>query len=483
MNDLILETAKNKFSISYIYPIQRYVIANVLDKNNQIVVLPTGSGKSLCFQLPVFYLQAVTVVVVPLLALMEDQVRRLKEIGISSASITGEQENKKKIFKNIKENKIKIVFTTPESLFSLQDAFLDLNINIGHLVIDEAHCVVEWGETFRPAYLKIGEFIKKNSIEVITAFTATASEAVVNKIKNILFEDIPVSALIENPDRPNISYSVIPVLSKSRAVINTVKKIKGPVIIYTRSRKRAEYYAHLLKRRFKTKKIYFYHAGLTKEERKKVEHWFMKSDDGILTATSAFGLGIDKQDVRTVIHAEVPYSVEAYLQESGRAGRDKKNSKAILLFTSEDFKFINKLNDNIQLLRYEKMLKFLKNRKICRREFLLSLMSFKFESKCTGCDICNKEAVTDIEGEREILLFIKKNKRRFSLKKTIQILNGKQTYDIIKNNFYNYKGYGLLKDWHIDDIEEEINNLIEREELYIPIKGFFKHKVTIKKSK
>jgi ATP-dependent DNA helicase RecQ len=481
MKDLISETAKEKFSISYIYPVQRYVIANVLDKNNQIVVLPTGSGKSLCFHLPALFLRAVTVVIVPLLALMKDQMRRLKDMGIPSASISGGEENKWKIFRNIKDKKIRIVFTTPESLHTLHDEFLKLNLNIGHFVIDEAHCVVEWGETFRPSYLKIGIFIKKMNIDVITAFTATASDSVIKKIKERIFDDIPVSLLIENPDRPNISYSVIPVLSKSRAVINIINSHKGPFIIYTRSRKRSEYYAHLIRRRLKKENVFFYHAGLTKEERKNVEEWFMNTNDGILTATSAFGLGIDKQNVRTVIHAEVPYSVEAYLQESGRAGRDRLQSKAILLYTVEDFNFIKKIYDKKQSERFNLLLEYLKNDKICRREFLLSLMNYKLENRCAGCDLCNKSAVTALEGEQKIINFIGKNKRRFSLKLAVQILSGQKSYKTVKGKLNYYKGYGFLNGWCMEDIEEGINILLETGKLCIPKKGFFKYKITLNK--
>jgi ATP-dependent DNA helicase RecQ len=479
--DPVATAAREYFSIPSLYPVQRYTISNILEGINQIVVLPTGSGKSLCFQLPSLLLPGVTFVIVPLLSLMEDQVRRLDKAGIQSGCIKGGQEEKERdrLMKEILAGKIRVVFITPESLLSKKmGPFFD-KIDVQHLVIDEAHCVTEWGDTFRPAYTKIGQFIHTRHPRVVTAFTATASADVIGKMKQVLFDDIPIYTLVENPDRPNIHYQVIPVLSKSRGVIKILEYAERPVIIYTRSRKRTEFYAHLVRKRLTTDKVFFYHAGLDKRERKDVEDWFMKSDNGILTATSAFGLGIDKPDVRTVIHADVPYSTEAYLQESGRAGRDKQQSYAVLLYSDEDMLFADKLCDPVQQSRYEKLLGYVRETGVCRREYLLSLLQYELEGRCAGCDVCEKRVITGKEGEAGIMAFVKKYKRRFSKREMIQILHGKQTYDVMNNDYDRFREFGLLEKWEKKDIEEGINTLLTARKLAVPWKGFWKQKVTL----
>ncbi|MBN2535137.1 MAG: ATP-dependent DNA helicase RecQ [Spirochaetales bacterium] len=483
-SDPITCAARKYFSISYLYPIQRYAVANILDNINQIVVLPTGSGKSLCFQLPALILPGVTLVILPLLSLMKDQMRRLDERSIGNGCIRGDQtdEERSLLVKQILDGSINIVFITPESLQSEKLSSFFSRVDIRHLVIDEAHCVTEWGDTFRPAYLRIGQFIKNQGPKVVTAFTATASGPVINRIKEALFDGLPVSTLIENPDRPNIHYHVIPVLSKSRVVTKLLETVEHPVIIYTRSRKRTEYYAHLVRRRLDTDHVFFYHAGLYRDERKEVEDWFMQSGDGVLTATSAFGLGIDKPDIRTVIHADIPYSTEAYLQESGRAGRDGKESCALLLYSYEDIHFAYKLSDEIQKARYEKLLSYVRENKRCRREYLLSLLGYELENRCAGCDFCSNRMINEKEGEEKIMSFIRKHKRRVSKRELIQILHGKPSYDVMKNNFDRYGGFGMLDDWQKEDIEEGIDSLLFSRKLVVPQKGFWKYKITTGKN-
>ncbi|MBN2444709.1 MAG: RecQ family ATP-dependent DNA helicase [Spirochaetales bacterium] len=481
--DPIASLAQARFALTHLYPIQRYTIANILDGINQIVVLPTGSGKSLCFQLPSLLLPGITLIILPLLSLMEDQVRRLTELNIPCGCIKGSQTStdREKLLTTIVAGEIKVVFITPESLESPKlDSFFR-QVDVSHFVIDEAHCITEWGDSFRPGYLKIGSFIKKYPPGVITAFTATASAEVIDKIKVNLFDDIPVSEVIENPDRPNIHYSVIPVLSKSRGVTVLLESVERPVIVYTRSRKRTEYYARLARERLKTDQVFFYHAGLTKEERKDVERWFMKSEDGILMATSAFGMGIDKGNVRTIIHADIPYSIEAYLQESGRAGRDKKQSRAILLHGDEDSFFARKLDAEIGRPRFNALLLFVRNLSGCRRKHLLSLMDYESGGSCPGCDYCDGTAVVKGEGKAEVLDFIQKHKRRFTKRELIQLLHGKTTYDVIQKNLDRRKGFGLLHDWHREDIEEALDNVLEAGIIAIPRRGFWKNRVTIKK--
>ena len=482
-NDPIAEIAKEVFAIDYLYPIQRYVISNILENKNQIIIFPTGGGKSLCFQLPIYFLDGLTLVVVPLLSLMEDQLRRLGELNIEAAVIKGGQTSKERddIIRRIKDGKIKIAYITPESLCISHTLEQLKEINIRHLVIDEAHCIYEWGETFRPAYLELAKAINYLDIPLISAFTATASEKVTLKIKEIIFDDNYVRTVIENPDRPNISYSVIPTTSKFHTLSELIKTKEKPVVIFTRSRKRCEQVARILRDRFPEIEVFFYHAGLNKEERKTIEKWFMKTENGILSATTAYGMGIDKRNVRLSIHLDTPMSCEAYLQESGRIGRDQKPAESVLIYSSEDVSFAKNISESVGRSRYKKVLAYAESVNKCRRKHLLSLLSYELKEVCIRCDYCNGSLITKIAGREEIIQFIKKNKRRFTLREVRQILAGEKTYDVITKDLDCIPGYGIISDWNTQDIEESIKNLIDSSEIYIPSSGFWKHRLTLRR--
>ena len=286
-------------------------------------MLPTGSGKSLCFLLPSLVLKGVTLVVVPLLSLLQDQIKRLEKINIRAGVIRGGQSPgvRERIFAHLRKGRDTLLYATPEALLSpsLKKSLKDLRIV--HLVVDEAHCISEWGPGFRPDYLKIGQAAAELKIPLLSAFTATASERVLADIRKALFSGRMVSRVIDTPDRPNISYSVLPVISTARALNRLVKEEKRPILAFSRTRKGAEAGARYLIGKIPEEKVLFYHAGLDLNERNNVEAWFMGSDSAILTATSAYGMGIDKADIRTIIHIDLPRSIESYLQQSGRGGR------------------------------------------------------------------------------------------------------------------------------------------------------------------
>jgi ATP-dependent DNA helicase RecQ len=478
--DPVVTCARERFSIPYLFPYQRCAIANILEGVNQIVILPTGGGKSLCFQLPSLMLKGVTLVVMPLLSLIADQKRSLGEKGIAAGVIRGEQSQEKRevMLKKAKDGSIAIILTTPEAALSSKTLDQLSRVSISHLVIDEAHCVSEWGESFRPSYLELYRLLEVLRIPLVTAFTATASETVIDKIKGILFRDIPVNTVIANPDRPNIFYRVVPVLSRNHAITEYAGIKRRPLIIFTRSRKGAERTARMLKQRMPDYDIFFYHAGLYKEERKDIEQWFLRSKTGILCSTSAYGMGVDKQDIRTVIHADIPPSVESYLQESGRAGRDGQPAEALLLYGAEDILFAGTIADEVQKKRYERILSYTGGSMQCRREYLLGLLDYKLEERCTGCDVCQGNVVDEKEGERSIIEFFNKHKRRYTIREARQILAGKQTYDVMIKNLDITGSFGLLADWHGDDIEEALNLLIDSHKLHIPKRGFWKHRIT-----
>ena len=400
--DEINEAALRFFRIRYVYPYQRLVIHNVLCAGgfygeegksevirNQIVILPTGAGKSLCFMLPAVMISEPVLMIFPLLSLMSDQERRILDTGLTCAVLRGGQteEERKSVFSGLKHGKIRYLISNPETLRlpSVSDALSE--IRFAHVVVDEAHTVSEWGKTFRSAYLQLRPVLEKLSYDILTAFTATASEEIMADMKPLIFGDSQVNLIYGDPDRVNIHYSVIRTDCKRAALLELIRQAEKPLIVFASSRKRVRDLAVFLSEALPGIPVLFYHAGLTKEEKKDCENCFFDSKDGILTATCAYGLGVDKQNIRTVIHFDPPPTIEAYLQESGRGGRDRLPARAYLLYSREDRKKEKKISNPILRRRYRAVLEYAESRS-CRREFLTERLNHRCES-CSGCDVCN----------------------------------------------------------------------------------------------
>ena len=379
-----LDTAAlERLGISSLFPYQRLVATNILRAagadgysarhsvnpvtgeveiedavTDQIVILPTGAGKSLCFMLPAVMLAGITVIVFPLLSLMADQLRRLEERGIPARILRGGQERQERdeTFAALEKGSVSILITNPETL-KIETTLERLeNCIIDHLVIDETHTVFEWGSTFRPSYLDLHTIYERLDIRVVTAFTATASKLVLDEVKTILFPDRSPHLITADPDRPNIAYRVIPSICKDHDLVRLLRRperepgrpdptsqvppgslpLPRPALVFCRTRRGAEETARTLRYLLDEKEIYFYHAGLERDEKKRIEEWFFSSRNGILTATCAYGMGVDKSDIRTVVHKDPAPSVEAYLQESGRGGRDRKQAYAVLLLGPDE---------------------------------------------------------------------------------------------------------------------------------------------------
>ena len=481
-NDLVAKTAFENFGIRYLYPWQRMVIANILEayefkdceeddfdsfcKGRQIVLLPTGAGKSLCFQIPALLLKGPTLVIYPLLALMADQQRRMQEGNLKSVMFRGgmTKSDYDLNFEKIREG-AKIIIANPEVLQN-EKLIEDLkSVGIVHITIDEAHCVSEWGDSFRPAYLGLGDVIKKLDAPLITAFTATASGGVLERVSEILFEGMAHVVRSES-DRANIHYFVRRAAAKEKEALFLAKTELKPMIVFCGTRDKCENMAQELNVFFGKRIAKFYHAGLEKSEKDEVEKWFYDSKDGILCATCAYGMGVDKKDIKTVVHLETPKTAEAYIQEAGRGGRDGSIAKAFLIWSLQDSLLFGKYPDDS---REASMRKFAETND-CRRQVLLDALGGE-KAYCEGCDLCLKKKRNISDWERTYML-VKKRKNFYSedsLNERMMFLMNKKARDFSDVNI-----------WTHADTTEIISQLLETKKI-IKHNFLWKNKLKIRK--
>ena len=468
--DPVTAAARELMGVSYLFPYQRLVVANILEAaqgsginihwppggvdedgpelpgpdpdipsgeeqgpgdrqylGRQIVILPTGAGKSLCFQLPAMLMDGPSLVIYPILSLMADQERRLRERGFNPVVLRGGQtpEERNGIWRQIEAGESRFIIANPEVLLG-PDVSGKLNsLGIVHIVIDEAHCVSEWGESFRPSYLEIGKIIDAAGAPLVTAFTATASAPVLEKIEKYIFGGEGAHKISGNPNRINIYYYAQGAILRNMAVRDLIIKNERPAIVFCSSRPGTEKLAHYLRNALQDGDIFFYHAGLTREEKSRVESWFFGSPRGILIATCAYGMGVDKADIRTVIHRDCPPSIEAYLQESGRAGRDGGVSRAFLLWGPDDTLALGRARGDRDRERLTKLLEYARNTEHCRRRNLMALLDYEGIPETTGagcCDVCGGQANAFLREEKSVVDFFKRNARMYTANEAAQIL-------------------------------------------------------------
>jgi ATP-dependent DNA helicase RecQ len=329
------EILKQYWGFDRFRPMQEEIILSVLDKHDTLALLPTGGGKSLCFQLPAMCMDGLCIVVSPLIALMRDQVMALHQRGIKAIAIhTGLPKGEiDRLLNNAVFGDIKFLYVSPERLGTeeFQVRVKDMKVNL--IAVDEAHCISQWGYDFRPAYLKIAALRELLPNIPVIALTATATKPVVKDIKEkLLFKNGKVFQ--KSFMRHNLSYVVRKVDDKNMQLLDILRKVKGSSIVYVRSRRRAKEISDYLKRNRISAN--FYHAGLDNDERSKRQSDWLNNKIQVIVCTNAFGMGIDKPDVRSVIHVEPTESIEAYFQEAGRAGRDEQKAFAIQLITAAD---------------------------------------------------------------------------------------------------------------------------------------------------
>ncbi|WP_394350033.1 DNA helicase RecQ [Tenacibaculum aiptasiae] len=462
----LLEKLKSNFGYDSFRLEQQKIIENILNKRDTLVIMPTGGGKSICYQLPALFFKGITLVISPLIALMKDQVDSLKANGIPATYYNSSQsvEEQQKVFDAIVNKTVKLIYVAPESLPLLQNVLNQAYISC--IAIDEAHCISAWGHDFRPSYKQLS-FLKKSLPEVpIVALTATADKATQEDILEQLA--VPnATKYVSSFNRKNISLEVRPANDRIKQIIQFInRRPKESGIVYCLSRKATEQLASKLKQNNIDAKAY--HAGLTFEERAKTQEDFIKDDVTIICATIAFGMGIDKSNVRWVIHYNMPKNIEGYYQEIGRSGRDGLAANALLFHSYADViqlrQFIaNTGNKEVQEAKLDRMKQFAEAT-VCRRKILLSYFGELIEENCGNCDVC-KNPPKFFDGTiiaQKALSAIYRLQQKEAMGTVIDVLRGAKNATILDKNYQTLKTYGVGNDISWKDWQHYIIQLINQ---------------------
>ncbi|MHB1686391.1 MAG: DNA helicase RecQ [Ignavibacteriaceae bacterium] len=465
---------KDVFGYDSFRPLQKEIIRNILNKNDTLVIMPTGGGKSLCYQIPGLIFEGLTIVISPLISLMRNQVEQLRQLGVNTSLLNSSlsSEDYKINFENIKTGKAKLLYIAPESLVKDEIANLLKSIRLDCITVDEAHCISEWGHDFRKEYRQLGTLRKSFPSAVCIGLTATATPRVQDDvIKNLNMSNS--QKFLASFNRENLFLQVVP---KQAAFEQTVDFLKGHKnqsgIIYCFSRKQVDnLHEDLSYLGFSTKP---YHAGLSDVERNKNQDLFIKDEVQIIIATIAFGMGINKSNVRFVLHYDLPKNIESYYQEIGRSGRDGLRSDCLLLYSYSDVSkinyFIDQKEDKAERLAVKvhlnAMVKYAES-EICRRHPLINYFgeTYKIEN-CGMCDNCladEKETIDITIPAQKIFSAVKRTGEIFGANYIIDVLLGTESDRIFSNGHQNLSVYGIGKEFDKKQWHTLVNQFIIKE--------------------
>lgn len=479
MRQEALEVLKKYFGYDSFRAGQESIIDTILVGKDSFAIMPTGAGKSICYQVPALLLNGITIVISPLISLMQDQVKSLNDAGIHAAYINSSlsDEQISKALQYAAQGRYKIIYVAPERLESSQFTWFAQNTRISMVTVDEAHCISQWGQDFRPSYLKITDFIGKlPERPVISAFTATATEEVKTDVICMLGLNNP-NIVVTGFDRGNLYYSVEHIRKKDDFIVEYISKHPDESgIIYCATRKNVDSLFELLFK--KGVPVTRYHAGLGAEERKRNQDDFIYDRTPVIVATNAFGMGIDKSNVRYVIHYNMPQSMENYYQEAGRAGRDGEPSQCILLFSAQDViidKFLLDRKDfmdvnpeDIEPIRQRdaKRLHSIENyckTTDCLRNYILDYFGETTDKHCDNCGNCHREyQEEDMTAQAKwVINCVYETKGRYGLGVVLGTLLGANRAKLREIGATEYKSYGSLSDCSEAQIRLLISQMLQ----------------------